>query len=501
MSYPQQEKIIDFLQDKNLIVVSNRGPAEFKKENDELVMKRGAGGLVSTLMPLLESLQGVWIASAMTLEDAEVARQYPHHRVPIPQEDPDFWISFVLADKEEYKDYYSVISNPLLWFIQHYMWNTPYTPDIDDKTHKAWEKGYVYLNQKFADKVLEEAKRNKNEPLIMLQDYHLYICPSYIREKQKDLFLSQFIHIPWPQPEYFNILPDYMKKAILEGLLSNNILGFHIKRYADNFLLTCNDYSFEVDFKDSIVYHKENPTYVRNYPISVDYDGIKNLADSADVKKKEELIKKIKGDKYLFYRTDRTDLSKNIIRGFKAYDLFLEKHPELKGEVQFLVTGKPSRQQIKNYTDYFDSIKDIIDHINSKHGDNDWKPIESIFKADYPLVVAAFKNYDCMIVNPIADGMNIVPKEASVVNQNKGTVILSKTAGSYEELKDHVIAVNPFDISQTADAYYAALNQDPQRKIYHWKALQEIAANRSIYDWISEQFEDIKELKKEFDSQ
>jgi len=219
MNIPNQNKILNFLKDKNLIVASNRGPVEFHKYDDHVEMKRGAGGLVSTLLPLMETLNGVWIASAMTPGDKEVALNFPDNRVPIPQENPQFWVPFVVVDQTRYEWYYSVISNPLLWFIQHYMWNSPYTPNIDDKLHQAWDEGYVYLNQKFAKKIVTESKRNDKEPLIMLQDYHLYLCPTFIRKELKETFLSQFIHIPWPQSEYFSIIPEKMKNAIIEGLL------------------------------------------------------------------------------------------------------------------------------------------------------------------------------------------------------------------------------------------------------------------------------------------
>lgn len=495
MNFPNQEKILDFLKDKNFIVVSNRGPVEFYKYNREIEMKRGAGGLVSTLLPLMEALNGVWIASAMTPGDMEIAKRFPKNRVPIPEKDPLFWVPFVVVDPEQYEFYYSTISNPLLWFVQHYMWNSPYTPDIDDKIHQAWNEGYKYVNQKFAEKVLEESKRNDKEPLIMLQDYHLYLCPTYIRKEMKKTFLSQFIHIPWPQSEYFSIIPEYMRKAIIEGLLSNNLLGFHIPRYVNNFLQTCEAYGAQVDYEEGIVRYNGQTTQVKSYPISIDYEGIKKMASSEEVLKKENLIKEIKGDCFLFYRTDRADLSKNIIRGFQAYELFLHKYPQYQGKVKFLITGKPTRQQIREYHNYYHDIEDVIKDINVKYGTDDWKPIEFIFKADYKLVVAAFKNYDCMIVNPIADGMNIVPKEASAVNQKEGVVILSEKAGCFEELKDNVLVVNPFDISQTAEAYHDAIIMDKNEKHKLFKNLQEIVGQRTIYHWISEQFEDIEKLK------
>ncbi len=495
MNFPNQDKILEFLKDKNLIVVSNRGPVEFYKKNSKIEMKKGAGGLVSTLLPLMEALNGVWIASAMTPGDVEIAKRYPENRVPIPEEDPLFWVPFVVVNPHQYEFYYSTISNPLLWFVQHYMWNSPYSPDIDDKIHQAWDEGYMYMNQKFAQKVLVESEKNDKEPLIMLQDYHLYLCPTYIRKEMKKTFLSQFIHIPWPQSEYFSIIPEYMRKAIIEGLLSNNLLGFHIPRYVTNFIQTCEEFGSEVDYNDGIIWNNGQTTHVKSYPISIDYEGIKEMAISEEVQKKEKLIKEIKGDCFLFYRTDRADLSKNIIRGFQAYELFLHKYPQYRGKVKFLTTGKPTRQQIREYHNYYHDIMDIIEDINIKYGDDDWKPIELIFKADYKLVVAAFKNYDCMIVNPIADGMNIVPKEASAVNEQQGVIILSDKAGCFEELKDHVLAVNPYDISQTAETYHNALKMDKNVRSELFENLQNIVAQRTVYHWISEQFEDIEKIK------
>jgi len=459
-------------------------------------MRRGAGGLVSTLLPIMETVGGNWIASAMSCEDADVAKKFQNDKVPIPEEDPKFWVPFVVVERDAYEKYYSVISNPLLWFVQHYMWNTPYMPEIDDKIHDAWHEGYVYVNKKFADKIIDETISNEKQPLIMLQDYHLYLCPAYIREELGDVFLSHFIHIPWPQAEYFYMIPDYMKEAIIKGLLSNDIIGFHIDRYVKNFLWTCENYVDKVDFENKIIWYDDRKIFVKSYPISVDDEGLKKLAKSEEVLIQEKIIHKIKGNNFLIYRTDRADLSKNIIRGFKAYDLFLENHPEFKGNVTFLSTGKPSRQQIKEYQDYKKEIDKIIDEINKKHSTSEWKPIQLIFKADYSLVTAAFKNYDCLMVNPIIDGMNIVSKEGSVVNENNGVLILSEYAGSYEELKDYALNVNPFDISQTADAIYEAVTMDQEERRKRLDGLKKVVNERNIYHWIAEQFDDIQKLFK-----
>lgn len=489
-----QEHLMKFLEDKNLIIVSNRGPVEFSRDNGKIFMKRGAGGLVSTILPLVERFEGVWVSSAMTLEDAEVALGYPENRVPVPLDDPKFNVSFVVVDREVYEDYYSVISNPLLWFLQHYMWNTPYGPDIDERIYDAWDKGYVHVNREFASRVIQEVDKNDKEPLIMLQDYHLYLCPGFIKKEMPEVFLSHFIHIPWPHRDYFKILPEGMRDAIMEGLLSNRILGFHIDRYCNNFLECCEDSGYDVDYEERSVIRDGERTFVKSYPISIDPESIYRTANSHLAMEKEDLVKRLKGDMFLIYRTDRADLSKNIIRGFKAYELFLREHPEFHGRVKFLATGKPTRQQIREYREYMDKISEPVDDINRRYGNEEWKPVEYICRADYELVAAAFKRYDCLLVNPIADGMNIVPKEASLINEEDGLIILSKNAGCYEELSDDVIGVNPFDVKETADALYYAVKADMEERKKRVQGLREKVVKRTIYNWINEQFNDFKKL-------
>lgn len=457
-------------------------------------MKRGAGGLVSTLLPFMATFNGTWVASAMTEGDRKMAEGHKKCLVPIPEENPEFCVSFVAVEPKIYEDYYSVISNPLLWFVQHYMWNTPYVPVIDDNIHKAWHDSYVYVNKVFAERIIEEALTDERKPLIMIQDYHLYTCPGEIRQKLDDVFLSHFVHIPWPQSEYFGILPEYMQEAIINGLLSNDILGFHLKKYARNFLYTCEPYVEKVDYDNHQIWHDGRVISVNAYPISVDDKKLTENAKTNEVAKKEELIKQIKGDCFLIYRTDRADLSKNINRGFMAYELFLQKHPEFHGKVKFLSTGMPTRQQIKEYCDYRDENYRIIDEINERYSKDGWKPIEQVFKADYNLVTAAFKHYDCLIVNPIVDGMNIVAKEGPIVNENNGVLLMSNGAGSYEELQDYAIIVNAYDISQTADAMYRSMMMSQEERARLIGGLKKTVRERNVYIWMQEQFKDIKKL-------
>ena len=488
------DQINRFLEDKNLIIASNRGPVEFfYEDNGKIDMKVGAGGIVPTLLPFMEKTGGTWVASAMTDADNEMAGRFRENRIPVPLEKPKLNVQFMVLDKQKYYEFYNSFNNPFLWFIHHYLWNLTYTPEIDDNTHSAWQS-YQYVNRMFANEIIKEVNLSDKEPLIMLQDTHLQTCPSFIREKSDDIFLSHFIHIPWPQSDYFNIYPRYIREAIIEGLLSNDHIGFHIERYVKNFLMTCQDYADEVDYKNNIVHYNGREVFVKNYPISVDTGKLNELAKSDEVLKQEQYVKKIKGNNFLIYRTERTDPSKNIVRGFKAYDLFFQKHPEFKGKVTFFITGVASRESVKEYRDYKMEVNNIIHEINRKYSKEEWQPIVPHFDAEYSLVTAAFKNYDCLLINSINDGMNIVPKEGSIVNENDGVLIISETTGAYDELKENAIGINALDISQTADAIYKAVTMNQNERKERLGGLKETICQYDVYSWIGEQFNDIQKL-------
>ncbi len=456
-------------------------------------MKIGAGGIVPTLLPFMEKTGGTWVASAMNDADIEMAGRFPGNRIPVPLKEPKLNVQLVILDQKKYNEFYNSFHNPFLWFIYHYLWNLAYTPEIDDSIHNAWQS-YQYVNQRFAEEIIEEVNLSDKEPLIMLQDTHLQTCPSYIRKKFNDIFLSQFIHIPWPYPDYFSIYPRYIEKAIIEGLLSNDHLGFHIEKYVKNFLMTCEKYADEVDFKNNIVHYNGRKVFVKNYPISVDVGKLNEFAKSDEVLRQEQYVKQIKGNNFLIYRTERTDPSKNIIRGFKAYDLFFQKHPEFRGKVTFFITGVTTRENVKEYQDYKINVNNIIHEVNEKYSTEDWEPIAPHFEAEYSLVTAALKNYDCLLINSINDGMNIVPKEGSIVNENNGVLILSETTGAYNELKENSISINALDISETADAIYKAVTMKDSERKHCLDGLKETICKYDVYKWMGEQFNDIQKL-------
>ena len=484
---------LEFLEDKEIIVASNRGPVLFKRDGKgEIEVIKGKGGIVGSMVPFLEKTHGTWFSSAIGECDAYMNDKYDS-KIPIPLEDPEYYVRLIKTEEDVFNDFNGKFANPLLWFIHHSMWNPPYSPCADEELHQAWDS-YQYVNSKFAEAIGDAVSTSNKTPIVMLQDYHIYLTPKLIRQQHPDVLMSQFVHIPFPPPEIFQQLPNHMQIDILDGMLTNNVLGFHIPRYMNNFLQTIKQIlpnAFVDEVVGDIVYNG-HLCHVRTYPISIDRETMQTYAQNPEVIGKEAEVDAMIGDCKLIYRTDRADLSKNIIRGFQAYDMFLDKYPEWKEKVKFVATLMPSRQDIKIYREYTDNIKDIVNKINEKHATPDWEPIKYICRGDYDLVVALLKRYDVLMVNPILDGMNIVAKEGSVVNENNGVLVLSTGAGCYEELKDGAICINPFDLRQTAESIDTALLMDETTKAQMITEARAAVERNDLNKWVSDQLKDIE---------
>jgi len=484
---------VEFLKDKEIIVASNRGPVLFKRDDrGKIELIRGAGGIVGSMIPFMQKTRGTWVSSAIGECDHYMDHEY-QGKVPIPLEDPEYYVQFIKTSEETYNGFNGKFANPLLWFIHHSMWNPPYSPCADDELHQAWDS-YQYVNSRFAAAIGEDVRNSKKTPIVMLQDYHIYLTPRLIREEHPDVLMSQFVHIPFPPPEIFQQLPNHMQIEILESILTNDILGFHIPRYKNNFLRTVKQILPQALVDDMVgdILYNGHVCHVRTYPISIDLETIQKHAQNPMVILKEKEVDELVGNCKLIYRTDRADLSKNIIRGFQAYDMFLEKYPEWKENVKFVATLMSSRQDIKIYREYTDNIRDIVKKINEKHATPDWEPIKYICRGDYDLVVALLKRYDVLMVNPILDGMNIVAKEGSAVNENNGALILSTGAGCYEELKEGALCINPYDIRQTAESINTALLMDEKTKKQLIKNARAVLTRNNLNKWVSDQLKDIE---------
>jgi trehalose 6-phosphate synthase len=472
-----------------LVLVSNRGPVTYQPDGS---VKRGSGGLVTALTGLASHRDAIWIASAMTDGDVEQSREHGGH--PFEVEAPGggtYHVRFVASDPEAYDRFYNIFANPMLWFIQHYLWDQSNAPDIRRHEVEAFEDGYNAVNRDLAGAVLEEVD-GQDEPVVMVHDYQLYTLPGMIREARPDAFLHHFIHIPWTQSDSWRVLPSEIREAIYRGLLANDIIGFHTRSYRRNFLQCCRDlFDFDVDMERGIVRVDDREVWVRAYPLPIDYEATQALASRPRVREFEEILLRRRRE-YSILRVDRADLSKNVLRGFTGFDIFLEQHPEFHERITFTAQLMPSRTDVPEYAEYLERIEALVAVVNHRHGTPDWMPINLKLRDDLDEAVASYKHYDVMMVNAMFDGMNLVAKEGPLVNERDGVSILSENTGAHEELGEFALSVNPFDVQELSDAIYAALTMSPEGRARRAQGLKEIVRSRDPGDWIDEQIADIR---------
>lgn len=481
--------------ENELILVSNRGPISYQRdERGDLITVRGAGGLVTALLGVATACDITWIASAMTAGDTEVSMRVGGGRVVVKHDGRDLSLRFIVSDPEAYNKFYNIIANPMIWFIQHYLWNLSVAPEIRGNEFAAWEEGYQVINQQFADAVCDELDQHPQDeqPVVMLHDYHLYTCPALVRQRHPEAFLHQFIHIPWPQSDSWRVLPRHIRHAVIEGLLANDIVAFHTRRYVRNFLVCCEEIlGLDVDYQKSTISYRGREVWARAYPISIDCADFERLAESEPVLAEEETMVQLRRE-YLMLRVDRMDLSKNIVRGFNAFDMFLDEHPEFKQHITFLALLQPSREDVEEYIEYREKIMRAVEVINTKHGTANWMPIDIRMQDNFARSVAAYKQFDVLMVNAIYDGMNLIAKEAGLINRRDGVIILSENAGAHEELGDYCLSVSPFDLESQSQAIYQALTMAQDEKARLAGKIRQTVRHNDIHKWIETQFVDIK---------
>jgi trehalose 6-phosphate synthase len=479
--------------DLPLVLVSNRGPATFERDEDsgELIARRGGGGLVTALTGLVNHRDALWVASAMSEADAEASREHGGGAFECDVEGTSYRVRLVESDPDAYDAFYNVIANPMLWFIQHYLWDLSNAPDIRQNEVDAYEQGYVTVNRDLANAVVEEIK-DEQEAVVMLHDYHLYTAPRDIRRARPDVFLHHFIHIPWTQPDYWRVLPRDIREDLFEGVLSNDIVAFHTHHYKRNFLLCCRElFDLDVDEEAGIVKIDDREVWVRAYPLPISAETFAKNAQRPRVHEFEREILRRRRD-HMILRVDRADLSKNVLRGFTAFDLFLEQHPEFLEQVTFIAHMVPSRQDVPEYAEYLERIEALVAVVNHRHGTTDWMPIDLKLRENLEEAIAAYKHYDLLIVNAMFDGMNLVAKEGPLVNERHGVSLLSENTGAHEELGEFSLSVNPFDVQEQADAIYRALTMSAEERSWRAEGLKKIVTARNPGDWVDDQLRDIE---------
>jgi trehalose 6-phosphate synthase len=460
--------------------------------DDEGNVSRGTGGLVTALTGLASHRDAVWIASAMGAGDAAKAeREQGQAFIVRSPAGGEYRVRFVVSDPEAYDRFYNIFANPMLWFIQHYLWDLSNAPDVRRNEVEAFEFGYNVVNEDLARAVVEEIE-GQDEPVVMVHDYHLYTLPGLVRRARPDAFLHHFVHIPWTQSDAWRVLPSTIREEIYHGLLANDIIGFHTRSYRRNFLQCCRDLlDLEVDFDRGIVFYEGRDVWVRAYPLPIDATATLKVAQSDRTKRFEAELLRRRRD-HLILRVDRADLSKNVLRGFTAFDLFLDQHPEFHERVTFVAQLMPSRTDVPEYAEYLERIEALVAVVNHRHGTPDWMPIQLKLRDDLEEAVAAYKHYDVLLVNAMFDGMNLVAKEGPLVNERSGVSILSENTGAHEELGEFALSVNPFDIQELADSIHAALTMAPAERDRRVRGLKRIVTARDPGDWIDEQLADIR---------
>lgn len=469
-----QELVKSKFKDIKFIMVSNREPYIHKYVGDEIKVIRPASGLVSAIDPVMKASHGTWVAHGSGEADPEVVDK--NDRIAVPPKDPKYKLRRIWLTKEEEDGYYYGFANKTLWPMCHIVHRRPNFDDAD------WRQ-YRKVNQKFAKAALEEIGSSK--AMVWIQDYHLALAARYIKEARPDIFTALFWHIPWPNPEAFRICP--WRVELLKGLMTNDLLGFHIKYHCDNFLDAV-DLNLEArtDREHSKVTYRGHTTVVKPFPISTDFEGIAARARSPEVEAEMKNIKKLVHApyEYLAVGLDRIDYTKGIIERLRAIDRFLEKYPKYRKKFVYVGIGSPSRTHIREYKELMEDISSLVEEINWKHRYGNWYPI--IYKEEhigYDTILALYRDADLCLVSSLHDGMNLVAKEfvASQVDGH-GMLVLSRFTGSARELTDAVF-VNPYDTEKFADSIKAALELSESERGKRMNRLSEVVKENNIYTW------------------
>jgi trehalose 6-phosphate synthase len=455
---------------RKLIVVSNRGPVSYGRDDaGERVARRGGGGLVTALRGLVAHHDVTWIASAMTEEDRLVAQERAGESIDqVSETGAPYQLRLLAHDPAAYDGYYNGIANGVLWFLHHYLWGLADEPDLGPAFREAWTHGYERVNRSFADTVIDELDREPSAA-VCFQDYHLFLAPGYVRAARPDARLSHFVHVPWPQPDYWHAVPDDVRRAIHEGICANDVVGFHTERWRRSFAQSSEELAGR---------HAESSVN----PIGIDTAEFDALRESTAVLEEERRIVASRPE-LLIVRVDRTDPSKNIVRGFRAFALLLEQHPELVGRVGMLALLDPSRQALPAYVRYLEAIEAEVRSVNERFGTEGRLPIDLQAADNFPQSVAAYKQFDVLLVNAVFDGMNLVAKEAPLVNGRDGVLVLSENAGAYAELGEWAVGINPFDLAGQAQALYEALTMPAPERRRRAEAIEARVRAHDIESW------------------
>jgi trehalose 6-phosphate synthase len=472
-----RERLEDVVRERlggpKIVVVANREPYIHVYQGDEVHCMRPASGLTTALDPLMRACGGVWVAHGSGAADRAVVDD--HDRVPVPPEQPLYTLRRVWLSRKEEQGYYYGFSNEALWPLCHIAYTRPRFNSDD------WEY-YRAVNQKFADAVLDEV--GDDPALVFVQDYHFALLPRMLKDARDDLVVVQFWHIPWPNREAFRVCPWH--DEILDGLLGNDLLSFHIQYHCNNFLDTVDrGIEAKVDMERFAVTRGGRTTTVRPHPISIDPDLV--LASlPPDLQSAEWRLRRHLGlrEERLLVGVDRVDYTKGLPERFSAVDRLLVQHPELKGTFSLIQVGAPSRVHIPAYRQLNEELDRLAEEINWRHGQDSWRPIVFVNEHYVPWqVFTLYRIAAGCVVSSLHDGMNLVAKEFVAARDDfQGVLVLSQFTGAARELTDAVL-VNPYAVDEFARALYLALTMPPEEQEQRMRRLRSQVADNNIYRW------------------
>lgn len=482
---------------KRIILASNRGPVQYSLDRrGELVAQRGEGGLVTALTALLRHARVSWVASSMSAGDRVAARrldQSPQMRML----DDRLRLRLVNVPDLAYRRHYEVFSNPVLWLLQHSLADSLVERPAT-LIKEAWRWGYVPVNHALARTVLEEMQAPDTAPWVFTHDYHLYLTGHFIRQQAPHAFLQHFTHIPWPVPGEGQRLLGAIWQEILHSLLAHDILGFQTQRDAVNFMDDCRESlpSCQIDSAAASISYSGRRSLVRSYPISVDVAAIREDASSIEYAAYRHKLASLCTE-FTIVKVERVDPTKNTAFSLETFRRLLQARPELVGRASMLAFLVPSRTTIAEYRQFTQQVMSLVGSINAEFGAPGYLPVRVFYENNYLQALAGMSLYDVLLVNPVADGMNLVAKEGPMVNRKEGVVVLSETAGAHSQLSGAVLSVRPDDLDGTAEAMYRALRMPVGERRRRAASLRASIEREDLTDWIGRQLRDVVDVLAE----
>ncbi|HEX9624416.1 MAG TPA: trehalose-6-phosphate synthase [Streptosporangiaceae bacterium] len=473
-------------QRRRILVASNRGPVSFSRDEDgQLTAKRGGGGVVSGLSSVASSEDMLWICAALSEADRAAARESPGGLLDLDGHAGGSAVQMLDIAPGTFNRAYNTVANSVLWFIHHMLYDTPNHPQFGFAFERDWA-AYRQYNQAFAEALATDAGSTQSRAVI--QDYHLTLAPRMLSKLAPGTKIAHFSHTPWAPVDYYRLLPDSIGAEVLDGILGADHAGFLCQRWADAFMDCCEQIlAAAVDRGRRQISYEGHVTGIGIHPLGVDAEGLIDRASQPDVELAMASLTEVVGERKLIVRVDRTELSKNIVRGLSAFRELLLNRPQWRGKVMMLSMAYPSRHDLPEYREYMATVQRLAGAIDDEFGSPDWTPILLQTNDDYPRSLAGYRLADVLLVNPIRDGMNLVAKEGPILSDRSCALVLSREAGAAAELGADALMINPFDIAETATALHEALMMSEEEKFARCRSLAAAAGAVPPSAWFAGQ--------------